>query len=389
MSNPQVQPPHKDTGQAAFEAAKQRQLAALQNKIAALEQQIVDQLPHIGQLALRLHQSGHNLPPELQSLCAQVAQAQQQISAAQQETLQVQQRQYQPPPPPPPPTGNLVCPRGHGILATGNQFCTICGSRGVGTPAGAACRRCGNPLESGVRFCTECGLPVSGPLQLPAPSRCFKCGEALLQPDQKFCVNCGQLLTGRPPAGGLSSNAPTIIEPTSSPGTISDSKGPVKTLLIRPTAEDAWSAAIPGHPPAPSNTNETPPQPPTTTQTNADHPASDTLTGEDLTTSAPPPATRPTDKSSGSYAKQMGSSVQDNDLPSAANPAGAKQPPRSCPSCGTLLAASATACPTCGYKSSPPKNAAATPPTHCPRCQEPLMAEAAFCIICGCQITSP
>ena len=46
MSNPQVQPPHKDTGQAAFEAAKQRQLAALQNKIAALEQQIVDHLPH-------------------------------------------------------------------------------------------------------------------------------------------------------------------------------------------------------------------------------------------------------------------------------------------------------------------------------------------------------
>lgn len=393
MSNPQAQPPHMDAGKAKFEAEKQRQLTALQNKIDALEQQIAGQLPHAGQVALRLHQAGHSLPPELQSLCAQMVRGQQQKAAIQQEMAQVRQRQYQPPPPPPPPPmGNLVCPHGHGPLAAGNHFCITCGSRGVAAPAGARCRRCGTPLESGVRFCTECGLPVSAPQPTP-PSRCFKCGEVLLQPDQKFCVNCGQLLTERPPAGALPSTDPTIIEPSNPPHTLIEPNPSVKTLLIRPTDEDSWATTIPTPPSDPISADEGTSPPPAAPQTIADYLTNDTIPIDDLTISDPPPATKP----SGSDANSITSPALTDDPPVAANPTGANHLPQSCPSCGAALMAGATACTICGFRPPPATDSTPTsisapttttsPPTHCPRCQEPLMAGAAFCIICGYKTT--
>ncbi|MGA2665646.1 MAG: SPFH domain-containing protein [Nitrososphaerales archaeon] len=67
--------------------------------------------------------------------------------------------------------------------------------------------------------------------------------------------------------------------------------------------------------------------------------------------------------------------------------AGGMQPSRSCPNCGSLIAASSTFCPNCGASlQQPPAQAKAQ---TCAQCGSPLQAGAKFCPNCGAAVAQP
>lgn len=62
------------------------------------------------------------------------------------------------------------CPFCNEPIASQLPFCPHCGRRLTAPGSGAACRRCGSPLEAGSKFCATCGAPLgdASPLQRPS-----------------------------------------------------------------------------------------------------------------------------------------------------------------------------------------------------------------------------
>lgn len=67
-------------------------------------------------------------------------------------------------------TAPSPCPFCNEPLSSQLPFCPHCGRRLTAPGSGAACRRCGSPLEPGSKFCATCGAPLgdSSPLQRPS-----------------------------------------------------------------------------------------------------------------------------------------------------------------------------------------------------------------------------
>ncbi|HYL41143.1 MAG TPA: zinc ribbon domain-containing protein, partial [Candidatus Binatus sp.] len=55
-----------------------------------------------------------------------------------------------------------------------------------------ACQNCGASVEPDQRFCAECGNPLA--------MGCPSCGTSI-KPGQRFCGNCGMRLDGTAPGG--------------------------------------------------------------------------------------------------------------------------------------------------------------------------------------------
>jgi pSer/pThr/pTyr-binding forkhead associated (FHA) protein len=62
------------------------------------------------------------------------------------------------------------CPFCNEPISSQLPFCPHCGRRLTAPGSGAACRRCGSPLEPGSKFCATCGAPLgdASPLQRPS-----------------------------------------------------------------------------------------------------------------------------------------------------------------------------------------------------------------------------
>jgi len=185
-------------GKAAFEADKLRRVAGLQSDLRRLRSEMEEAMGSVGRVAFDLHQSGQVGPPQLRAVCEQAATVLAEIEAREAELDRVRNEQFvesyatadEPAP--------LLCPAGHGPLATGARFCPQCGQAGVAPmpPETEVCATCGSPLEVEARFCITCGRPrdrqTTAELPRPPATRaCPACGAAVPTPDTPFCATCG------------------------------------------------------------------------------------------------------------------------------------------------------------------------------------------------------
>ncbi len=99
-----------------------------------------------------------------------------------------------------------------GELATGSQFCGLCGARQP-----PSCASCGAALPEGAAFCGACGATVSAAAPVAtattavpvSPAACAQCG-APLREGARFCRKCGApAVPGAvsPPRAGVPSSA--------------------------------------------------------------------------------------------------------------------------------------------------------------------------------------
>lgn len=206
---------------AAFEAQKQKDILALQTKIRPLRGEIDKAFTLLGKVAFDLYEADVLEHPQLDPVAGRLADLHAQVSQVEQEIEHVRNKQFEP--------ENeedqygYLCPKGHGRVPEGNNFCTECGARPIyvppPAPAAGFCQNCGAPLGPEARFCAVCGHEIVQPTRSqpppPAlkPDTCNKCGEPLL-PNAAFCAECGN------PVGAVAvkdqSPASEQVEPESS-----------------------------------------------------------------------------------------------------------------------------------------------------------------------------
>lgn len=194
-------------GKAAFEADKLKRITLLQAKIRPLQDTMNKTYLQLGQLTYDLYRRGQVDQSELQSPCVTLVNLQEQITQLEKQIEQVRSEVYQYVSDQ---TVDLpICPNGHGFLAPGNQFCTVCGKRGVyqqaSMPTGELCAQCGSPLPDDARFCSNCGYTV------PIAPRCQNCN-ARVAADAVFCSECGTPVLAKQSRTHTGSHSDTHLE---------------------------------------------------------------------------------------------------------------------------------------------------------------------------------
>lgn len=190
-------------GKAAFEADKLRRVASVQSAINGLKKEVEKAYYQVGQVAYGLYGNGRITQPELKTACDQLAALQAKIAAHEQEIAAIRAEEFVEPQTTQSQTSaqyGRVCPNGHGAIPEQDTFCQICGAKAVYVPppapavGTAVCPHCNAPLASDARFCATCGQPVPSPAPVVKPASaaatCVQCGAALL-PDAIFCAECG------------------------------------------------------------------------------------------------------------------------------------------------------------------------------------------------------
>lgn len=223
-------------GKAAFEADKLRRVTSVQSAINGLKKEVEKSYYQVGRVAYGLYENGRITQPELQAACDQLAALQAKIAAHEQEIAAIRAEEFVEPEPAYTSASaqyGRVCPNGHGAIPEQDTFCQICGAKAVYVPppvptAGTAtstllsagvCPHCHTPLAADARFCATCGQLVTPPAPVaePAPTAaaCVQCGAALL-PDAIFCAECGHRVelaeaTEPEPAVAAEADTPELV----------------------------------------------------------------------------------------------------------------------------------------------------------------------------------
>lgn len=255
-----------------------------------------------------------------------------------------------------------------------NAGCTTfgCSMQNSVVNSGNTCPNCGAPLATGQSFCTKCGTPVTAP---PA-NVCARCG-AEVAPGSSFCTKCGapQANAGNfaPPVAPppVQNNAQAPIPPAAPP-VPNNAQAPAQAY-VPPVAPQPAPAPVPNEAPAPAQAYVPPVAP---------APAADTAP-EPFTTPAEAPVPEPVDAppvappAEVPFASPADSPAGTPDT--IPNTAPVAPQPRVCTNCGAEIQDNQSFCVQCGTPAPP----AAPQRRVCSKCGAELQPNQEFCTMCG------
>ncbi len=186
--------------QVTLEADKMLRINRKQSEMGQLRKQVEQATIQLGNSAYGLHTQG-NLSPELSGVCQQIDSLYAQIRQAEQEIERIRQETL----PDPAPMTGLRCPACGFAIPEAAVFCPNCGSPRPKPQPTSVCASCGNALPVDAHFCANCGQVVTAPSPDSEPSLdaeplsdvvvCVGC-QAEISAQATFCPLCGTPVAG-------------------------------------------------------------------------------------------------------------------------------------------------------------------------------------------------